>query len=229
MRLKAIIERNGTRFGFLNYNCVGPKGQWATLIKPGCAYVISFHTTKIPIIREAYPDVYTFAEHRSLEAMEDDVRNLRPRCDVLVVVFHKGIRLSPKLAMYDREVSRAAIDAGADLVLGHHTLEKGIELYKGKAIFHGLGLFIPATKGSSEEQVRARRALFNLDISDTFFMQQYPAQYPAPHLAMIAKCVVDNRKISQVGFLPCLSLASKQPGRCSRTTRGGSRHLILWS
>ena len=38
-RTPAIIERNGTRFGFLTYNCVGVKQQWATPSKPGCAYV----------------------------------------------------------------------------------------------------------------------------------------------------------------------------------------------
>ena len=165
----AIIERNGTRFGFLNYNCVGPKGQWATRIKPGCAYVdiIShYENTNNP---GGPSDVYTFAEHRSLTAMADDVRELRPLCDILAVIFHKGIRLSPKLAMYDKEVTRAAIDAGADVVLGHHTLmEKGIELYNGKAIFHGLGLFVPATKGSTEEQIKARRSFFNPDISDLY-------------------------------------------------------------
>ena len=54
-RRPAIIERNGTRIGFLNYNCVGPKGQWATMIKPGCAYVDVISTTKILIIPEALP------------------------------------------------------------------------------------------------------------------------------------------------------------------------------
>jgi poly-gamma-glutamate capsule biosynthesis protein CapA/YwtB (metallophosphatase superfamily) len=31
----AVIQRNGTSFGFLSYNCVGPKESWATTHKPG--------------------------------------------------------------------------------------------------------------------------------------------------------------------------------------------------
>src|SRR5208283_3441555 len=38
-RKPAIIEKKGTRFGVLSYNCVGTVGQWATKLKPGCAYV----------------------------------------------------------------------------------------------------------------------------------------------------------------------------------------------
>lgn len=38
-RNPVIIERKGTRFGFLSYNCVGPRETWAASNKPGCAYV----------------------------------------------------------------------------------------------------------------------------------------------------------------------------------------------
>ena len=144
-RKPAIIERDGTRFGFLNYNCVGTMGQWATKLKPGCAYVrIISHYEMNTSNPGGPPDVYTFAEPQSLKAMTEDVRKLRPLCDVLVVAFHKGVLGFPdKLAMYDQQVSYAAIDAGADLILGHHALIlKGIEEYKGKIIFHGLGHFI---------------------------------------------------------------------------------------
>jgi len=36
-RRPAIIEKEGTRFGFLSYNCLGPIGSWAAPEKPGCA------------------------------------------------------------------------------------------------------------------------------------------------------------------------------------------------
>jgi len=35
------------------------------------------------------PTIYTFAETESVKAMCDDIHNLRPQCDVLVVHFHK--------------------------------------------------------------------------------------------------------------------------------------------
>jgi len=50
--------------------------------------------------------------------------------------------------MYDQQVSYAAIDAGADLILGHHAhMLKGIENYRGKAIFHGLGNLFRLSRG----------------------------------------------------------------------------------
>ena len=45
---------------------------------------------------------------------------------------------------------------------------KGIELYKGKAIFHGLGLFIPATKAVPADQTKERQSFLIL-IFLTFF------------------------------------------------------------
>lgn len=219
-RQPAIIERDGTCFGFLNYNCVGPKGQWATIIKPGCAYVdIVTYYENINNPGGA-PDVYTFAEKRSLSGMIDDIQKLRPLCDILVVIFHKGIRLSPKLAMYDQEVTHAAIDAGADLILGHHTLMKGIEWYNGKAIFHGLGLFCPVAKGSNELQMKAKLTFHNPNVSDILFARPYPAQYPAAQLVMIAKCIIDDKKISRVSYLPCLVNSLKQPEVLKNDERG---------
>jgi poly-gamma-glutamate capsule biosynthesis protein CapA/YwtB (metallophosphatase superfamily) len=41
-----------------------------------------------------------------------------------------------------REIGRAAIDAGADLVIGHGPhYSLPVEVYRGKAIFYGLGSF----------------------------------------------------------------------------------------
>ena len=144
-RRPAVIERKGTRFGFLAYNCVGPPESWANAVKPGCAYVriLTEYELADPC-PGAPPTVYTAAEPQSLQAMIDDITKLRPLCDVLVVKFHKGIGLRPVvLAAYEQQVSHAAVDAGADLIVAEHAhILKGIEVYKGKAIFHGLGNFV---------------------------------------------------------------------------------------
>jgi poly-gamma-glutamate synthesis protein (capsule biosynthesis protein) len=215
-RKPAIIERNGTRFGFLNYNCVGPMGSWATPAKPGCAYVrIIAHYEINGANPGGPPEVYTFAEPRSLRVMVEDVQKLRPLCDILVVVLHKGISGGPdKLAMYDQQVSYAAIDGGADLVLGHHAYTlKGIELYKGKVIFHGLGRFVPATAAITEAQTMTRN-FFGAPSLSTARLD------PDRNLTMIAKCIVKNKKILQVSYLPCLINAQKQPEVLKNDKRG---------
>ena len=44
---------------------------------------------------------------------------------------------------YQKELGRAAIDAGADLVMGHHPhCLLGMEIYKGKLICYSLGNFV---------------------------------------------------------------------------------------
>jgi poly-gamma-glutamate synthesis protein (capsule biosynthesis protein) len=206
-RAPAIIERGGVKFGFLNYNCVGPAGEWAHKFKPGCAYIqiISHYETNNP---GGAPDVYTFAVPRTLKAMVEDVQKLRPRCDVLTVCFHKGIIGMPEtLAMYDQQVSYAAIDAGADLIIGHHAhMLKAIEMYKGKAIFHGLGQFVSVGQGLTDEQRKEMRALAAPSTS-TYLLRFDPAR----NMTMIAKCVIENSKIVKISYLPCLINDDQKP------------------
>ena len=212
-RRPAIIERNGMRFGFLSYNCIGPMGSWASPAKPGCAYVriITHYELNIPDLGGP-PEIYTFAEPRSLALMVDDVRKLRPLCDILVVALHKGILSSPdKLAMYDQQVSYAAIDAGADLILGHHAGGlKGIEMYKGKTIFHGMGRFVPAVAPETEAQISAR----------VFLGAPGVGSNPTKNQTIIAKCIISDGKISQVSYLPCLVNQSRQPEVLKNDERG---------
>lgn len=203
-RKPAIIERKGTRFGVLSYNCVGTVGQWATKLKPGCAYVhIISHYEMNGANPGGPPDVYTFAEPNSLQAMEEDVKKLRPLCDVLVVAFHKGVLGYPdKLAMYDKQVSHAAIDAGADLVLGHHAhILKGIENYRGKFIFHGLGHFIFDVATLPQEF----RSPLGISPGAPLYAERFnPSVDPASRWTLIAKCSIEEGKISKVGYIPCL-------------------------
>jgi len=226
-RRPAIIQCDGTRFGFLSYNCVGPIGTWATQTKPGCAYVhIIAHYEMTGANPGGPPDVYTFAEPRSLKAMADDIQKLRPFCDILVVSFHKGITgplISPDIAMYDQQVSYAAIDAGADLILGHHAhMLKGIEQYKGKVIFHGLGHFIRAISLPTERQRKAQ-SFFNpySSISAPKLSGGYNFQTDAArYRTIIAKCVIDDKNISSVRYLPCLINEQRQPEVLQNDERG---------
>lgn len=247
-RKPVVIEREGTRFGFLSYNCAGPIGSWATPAKPGCAYVqiITGYESGVPV-PGGYPTIYTFPEPRSLKAMEEDIRNLRPCCDVLVVALHKGVGFLPAvLAMYEQQVSHAAIDAGADLILGHHAhILKGIEVYKGKVIFHGLSNFVVVTeldrktyyrygehyrsglhekgKKSPEEQ-KEHMLEFVRRNGGPFFFERGGKESPFPppeiNLTIIAKCTIDGRHISKVSYLPCLINKYGQPEILKNDTRG---------
>ncbi|HEY94129.1 MAG TPA: CapA family protein [Dehalococcoidia bacterium] len=217
-RRPAIVERDGIRYGFLSYNCTGPKGSWALPQKAGCAYVhvLAAYELDVPIIG-GYPTTYTFAEPGKLKAMEDDIRKLRPLCDVLVVFFSKGIGFLPvKLAMYEQQVSYAAIDAGADLILASHAhILKGIEQYNGKWIFHGLGNFVISTDETTVQgEVQDRK--FVKAHGGPFFFERGGKESPFPYspeqeLTIIAKCRVQDGHIAQVSYLPCLAGQNSTP------------------
>ena len=227
-RKPAIIERNGTRIGFLDYNCVGPERTWATKAKAGCAYVdIITHYRLDHPTPGGLPRIYTFPEPLSFEAMLGDIRNLRTYCDILVVSLHKGIGHTPvKLAEYERTLSYAAIDAGSDLILGHHAhILKGVEVYEGKAVFHGLGNFVTVVRHlwadatrDSRQWAKRRKEVFGFE-PDPDYPPFYPF-HPEAKWTIIAKAHIDREKITKIGYLPCLVNTKGQPEILGKDERG---------
>ena len=210
-RSPVVLEREGTRFGFLSYNCVGPRETWAAADRPGCAYVNIFTHYELDYAGPGGPpDIYTFPQPQSLKAMEDDIKKLRPLCDVLTVSFHKGLVHMPVvLAQYEQTISYAAIDAGADLILGHHAhILHGIEMYKGKAIFHSLGNFVAwlpmlAPKPGQDANSWAQRRIKLFGFMPDPEYPTYPF-HPEAVNALAAKLTIDNGEISKIGYVPCL-------------------------
>ncbi len=211
-RKPALLMRQGLRFGFLSYNCVGPRESWATSAKPGCAYVkIITHYELDYATPGGQPTIYTFADPASLDEMENDIAALRPQVDILAVALHKGMGHCPStLVMYERQVAKAAIDAGADIVVGHHAhIVEGIEVYKNRPIFHGLGNFVTVTRALSVDAnasperlawAKRRRMLFGFEPDPDY--PTYPF-HPEAKNAMIAWCDVDKSGVRRAGFLPC--------------------------
>lgn len=136
-----IIERNGTKVGFLNYDTVGTRENGASPTKPGVAYVDVITHYEVARLTGMAPQVFTWPEPWSLQAMRENVEELRGQCDVLVVALHMGIGgREVELADYEWPLCTAAIDAGADVILGTHChMLKGIQFYRGKPIFHCIG------------------------------------------------------------------------------------------
>ena len=70
------------------------------------------------------------------------MRKVKSACDVAVVSFHFGEvpQHTSQIRQSQIRAAHAAIDAGADLVLGHHPhVVSGIELYKDRYVFYDLG------------------------------------------------------------------------------------------
>ncbi|MEO8592872.1 MAG: CapA family protein [Candidatus Solibacter sp.] len=211
-RRPARVERDGVRFGFLSYNCVGPRDSWATAGKAGCAFVkILTHYELDYAAPGGPPTIYTFPDPVTMERMLADIEAERKQVDVLTVALHKGIGHMPAtLAMYERTVSKAVIDAGADIVVGHHAhLLQGIEVYRNKPIFHGLGNFVTVTKAlniegnASPERLawaHRRRKLFGFEPDPAY--PTFPF-HPEAKNAIIGWCQVDGSGVRRAGFHPC--------------------------
>lgn len=74
------------------------------------------------------------------DQMVEDVRGLGKRCDVVIVSMHAGTEYQPQPNAQQREFARAAIDAGAAMVVGHHPhVTQPVEVYKNGVIFYSLG------------------------------------------------------------------------------------------
>ena len=141
-RRPAIVERNGIKVGFLGYCSIIPNGGEAGPDKVGIASlrVKTYYEPRGP---HAPTRVHTEPDERDMKMILDDVALLRKRVDVVMVAFHWGMIWVPRvIADYEVTVAHACIDAGADLIMGHHAhVPKGIEVYKGKAIFYDLSNF----------------------------------------------------------------------------------------
>ena len=133
-RRPAIVERRGLRFGLLAYTSVfwplghaaGPDSPGVATVRATTAYEPGPRVLEMP---GAAPVVRTTPDADELAAMVQDVAELRPAVDLLVVAMHWGISGSVELAEYQRTVGHAAVDAGADLVLGAHPhVPQGIEV-----------------------------------------------------------------------------------------------------
>jgi poly-gamma-glutamate synthesis protein (capsule biosynthesis protein) len=146
-RQPVVLTKRGTRFGFLAYTSVfWPVGHAAGPAQPGVA-TIKGHTAYRPHHRVlempgAPAIVVSWPDEDELKKMQEDVVALRERVDILVVSCHWGVSGSQKLVAYQTAIGHAAIDAGADLVIGHHPhVPQGMEIYNGRAIFYSLGNF----------------------------------------------------------------------------------------
>lgn len=213
-RRPAFLSAGPRTVGLLSYNCVGPEASWATEDRAGSSYIYVWPADGGPI---APASPLERPDPASLEAMAADIREARRRADFVVVALHKGIvHTRARLAPYERAVAHAAIDAGADIVVGHHAhIVRGIEIYRGKPIFHGLGNGCVVTRALSPDQshparaawARRRRKLFGFDPDPAYSLAPFHPEAVNSFLGRVL--VLDNGEM-RVGIRP---VDVEPPGR----------------
>jgi len=81
-----------------------------------------------------------------------DIRSARKQADYVIVSFHWGKEAADSVQAYQRSAAHNAINAGADVIIGHHPhVLQGIERYKTGIIFYSLGNFAFAGKGKTAD------------------------------------------------------------------------------
>ncbi len=117
-RKPAILEAGGVKVAFLAYDTIA-RTYGAGSSRAGSAQM-------------------------SPAAMRADVKAARTAGAEVVIIFpHWGTEYDPTPFSGQQTLARAAIDAGADLVIGNHAHWAGaVEVYKGKPIWYALGNFV---------------------------------------------------------------------------------------
>jgi len=208
----AILEKNRLKVGVLSYNASGPKLGWAMSQKPGANYV-SVETSYVPArdMPGCPAKVYTFLWPESLKQFQEEVSALRQQVDVVVVCLHKGNGGDhPRLDTYEQPLCYAAIDAGADIIFAHHHhVLKGVELYKDRPIYHGLGNFVCVTyamtagHNNTPEMIAYLKQRAREGRGDGHYEVEFYPWSQVSRYTMIAKVLVDENGIVESGFIPC--------------------------
>ncbi len=224
----AFIERNGIKVGVLDYNTVGPSWGWAMSSKPGCAYVEILTVNRGSDMPGAPAKVYTFVEPDAKKQLMAEIAELKKQCDIAVVVYHKGAAgKRTDIGLYETEISQASIDAGADIVFAHHAhMLKGVEIYKGKPIFHGLGNFVTVTyamtpgKNESPEMVAYMKRREREGRGKAVYDPPYYPWTEETLDTMIARVMVDKTGVREIGYIPYRIDKSCEPRKLSRDNGG---------
>ena len=220
-RKPAIVEKNGLKFAILEYNCIGPTLSWATPLKAGAAFVRVLTMYESGLTEPAaMPDYcWTVVDPWSLENMTKDIKTWREQGYVVIVGLHIGRMYDKHLLLYEKVITNEAIDAGAEMILCHHAHEpRGIRVYKGKPIFHGLGNFVTLSTSTgpiSPVREQAYRPFEYQGVFPTCWcrdegcskeLETNVPNYPFSSLSrntLIADATFDGSGVVEAGFFPC--------------------------
>lgn len=120
-RRPAIAKIGDRNFCVIAFNRTLPYEFYATATKPGTNSVRFFE-------------------------IAEQIAAAKRSCDFVLTTFHWGWELSRTVQNYQQKLAKAAIDAGADAVVGHHPhVVQEHTIYQGKPIFFSVGNFVFGT------------------------------------------------------------------------------------
>jgi poly-gamma-glutamate synthesis protein (capsule biosynthesis protein) len=143
-----------------------------------------FPTLQLPLENFTYlPDEYSVSQE-SIDSLCQRISRLRKSDPTAYIIVSPHWGIEHHLAPYplQRRQARAMIDAGADIVVGHHTHTlQTIENYKGKPIYYSIGNFI----FDQSKPINTRTCMVQIRIAPTSTeVETIPCviRHCAPHL-----------------------------------------------
>ena len=116
----AVAQRKGATVAFLSFSHILPAGFVATDSRAGLARGLN-----------------------NMGTVEEAIRSVKSEYDYVIVSFHWGAEYEDDCSGDQVEDAHRAIDAGADMVMGHHPhVIQAVEYYNGRLIAYSLGDFV---------------------------------------------------------------------------------------
>jgi len=206
---RPVLRRlgDGTTVAVLAYSSILPMAYWADERRPGCVPMRA-HTLYEPIEPDqpgTPPRTRSFPHRGDLKAMQEDIEAARAIADVVLVSHHWGIHfVRAVIADYQREVARAAVDAGADAILGHHAhILKGAEVIGGKPVFYSLCNF--ATDLRMDSAHAASKSFQEIRVLAEEWEPDFDSMYnfpPAARMSIMVRLDVGDGAVRGAGFVP---------------------------
>jgi len=129
-----IIEKNGISFAFLGY---------AQFENSGTSSFAQPEPPKDSSRRNFYKPARSGVAPMDPFLIKRNIEEIRDQVDYVIVSFHWAIENSQETHPAARKFAKEIIDAGADMIFGHHPhVPRGVEVYNGKPIFYCFGNFI---------------------------------------------------------------------------------------
>ena len=146
-------------------------------------------------------------DHDNLKA---DIAAAKEAADIVVVSFHWGTHMRPfHLTDHELRTGHLCIDEGADIVVGHHQhILRGMEWYKNKPIFYGLGHFVFDIRLDKwPEEIVSSMPILD-DTSDYYGVaprKGWPIMplHPEARMTAMAWARLESGTVSEIGFVPC--------------------------
>ena len=212
-REPAILLRGESKLAYLAYASVFPMGYEARSNVPGLVPLRSYDHWRPPFDNYHLPGTPAKSQcvfdEGDVAGLKKDMELARARSDVLIMSFHWGDFLRAyHLTEHELKLARLCIDEGAAMVVGHHHhVLRGMEWYRGKPIFYGLGHFVFDVRLELSDEAKA---MFAAMPPETLGYQIGPREgwpllplHPESRMTVLAWARVEGKAVVDIGVLPC--------------------------